>query len=304
MKDRKEETFSHPSYGLASMSRCQSSPKLFACPLTISQNTVRLTIYENVELIRGESGDRYLPHGKSAIEVEFSAAQFAEFVTTMNVGFGVPCTVRLFNGKIVENPPDLEPEAVKLRQNFGKRMDAASKSLEKHAKEMAEYLAKSNIPKKHWEPLLAPLKQMIQEVGCNSDFWLELFEEATEKVVTSAKAEVDAFVTSAIHRAGLEHIKGLAAPQKPELVALEPPKKKSTVTKAYRLMEAQNYLMKTHGLDTDDARHALINLEVPVDTGDPDITEISLEAWLLMNLEATEHDWKMTIDMALLAQNG
>lgn len=220
MKKDNDEHISHPSFGLAQLNRTQSSGTLFGSSLTMIQNTVRLTIHTNVELIRGDTGDRYYPHGRSAIEVEFSAAQFAEFVTTMNVGFGVPCTVRRFNGEIIKTPPSLEAEAVKQRKVFGDKMRASVEGLKKHARELRDYLSNSNIPKKHWDPLTKPIQQMLDEVGVNSEFWMELFEEATEKVVKEAKSEVDAFVTSAIHRAGLEHLQGLAAPKPIEMPML------------------------------------------------------------------------------------
>ncbi len=197
----------HPSYASASLSRTQANGRrLFGSAITTHSHTVRLRVMP-AELYRSETGDRIYAKHRPMIEVEFSAAQFAEFVSTMNTSAGIPCTLLSLNGNCVEQPPALEAEAARQRKVFEDRLGAAAESLKKHAYDMKAYLIANNIPKKHWEPLTRPLEKMLEEVGVNAGFWLELFEEATEKVVVAAKAEVDAFTTSAIQHAGLQALR-------------------------------------------------------------------------------------------------
>ncbi len=200
-----EEEIQHPSYGLVQFNRCSNThSKLFGSAIKSHMSTIRLRIFQNVKLLRGDSGDRYYTGNVPAIEVELSANQFAELVTTMNVGFGVPCTVRHLGNEIIEPPPELKTEAENVQNSFETRMRAAAKRLEEHVKDLPAKLEAAKIPKKHWEILMGPVNKMLQEVGLNSHFWLEMFEESTEKVVASAKAEIEAFQTSAIQQAGLK----------------------------------------------------------------------------------------------------
>ncbi len=196
----------HESFGLVQFNRisCGGKVRLFGSSIRDHGQTIRLRIFRNVSLIRAQSGDSYYAPNRPDIEVEMSAAQYAELLTTMNVGFGVPCTVRSFDGKRVSDPPDLAAEAVNVKGTFEKRMKQAAEALCEQRDQMAKNLEEMKIPKKHWETLMAPINKACQEVALNAPFWLETFEEATEKIVTSAKAEVDAFTTSAIHRAGIK----------------------------------------------------------------------------------------------------
>lgn len=205
LNDKNKET--HPSYCSAVLLRTQSNGRrLFGSAITTHSQTVRLRITP-AALYREETGDRVYAHGKQMIEVEFSAAQFAEFITTMNTASGIPCTLLSFDGKSVEEPPVLVAEATKQRKVFEKRLGDAAENLKQHAIELKKYLADNNIPKKHWEPLTRPLEKMLQEVGINAGFWMELFEEVAEKVVAAAKAEVDAFTTAALHQAGMKALR-------------------------------------------------------------------------------------------------
>ncbi len=204
MADQDETVENHPSYGLVQFNRTSSSGKLFASSLNNHFNTIRLRIYDGVDYIRSDHGDRFYAKNTPFVEVELSAAQFAELVTTMNVGFGTPCTIRRKGKEQIPSPPEVQQEAGRVRGTFAKRMQKSADALMKHADELHTYLEKNNVAKKHWGPLLAPIRQMLQEVGANSPYWMECFEEATEKVVAAAKAEVDAFTTAAVQRAGLK----------------------------------------------------------------------------------------------------
>lgn len=214
-----DQEHQHPSYGLVQFNRvATTSAKLFGSAIKTHFNTLRLRIYENVKLIRGQHGDRYYTGNVPSIEVELSAAQFAELITTMNVGFGSPCTIRYSRGKQVENPPELATEAEHVHKTFEDRMKEASKKLAEHVHDLPKKLEEAKIPKKHWETILGPIRKMLQEVGTNSPYWLECFEESTEKVVSAAKAEIEAFQQTAITNAGLRAL--AAGDVQPEQLAL------------------------------------------------------------------------------------
>jgi len=107
--DSEFEPKNHPSYGTVMFTRTHCGggrEKLFGSAITNHFTTVKLTIRE-AELRHKYHEDRIWGDRK-IIEVELSAAQFVELLTTMNVGTGTPCTIRFRQdvGKIeIPSPP-------------------------------------------------------------------------------------------------------------------------------------------------------------------------------------------------------
>jgi hypothetical protein len=209
MSDDKYEK--HPSYGMVQFSRVQCGGmtlqnKLFGSPLPYHLSTVRLRI------MRGErhhnlSYDSFYGH-EEIIEVELSPQQFADLLTSMNIGSGVPCTIRHLNGKQVEEPPhDSKSEAELVRDGFDDDVKKIATDLKVQSAAIKERLGKKNLTVEDRKFIASTLDMLVQEVEKNLPFVLQQFVEATTRVVTSAKAEADAFLSAAIQRVGLDTLK-------------------------------------------------------------------------------------------------
>ena len=71
------------------------------------------------------------------IEVALSAAQFAEAITQMNMGEGVPCTLRSVEGVSMENVPDeVVAENVQIRDGFKDKLLGVANILKEAHEEM------------------------------------------------------------------------------------------------------------------------------------------------------------------------
>lgn len=207
----------HPSYGLISISRISSSGKrrLFGSANEHHYHTVRIRIAE-AEWERRDSGDRFYGsmsgYGSgNVVEVELSAAQFAEFLTTSNVGMGVPCTIIYREGKEVESPPDVRVETEEIRETFKERLRGVASRLEKQKKATLAALPKS-IPDKIRQQVEAGLDGMLREITDHAPFISEMFREATERTTKAAKAEIDALVTHMIQLTGIKSLRKLGSP--------------------------------------------------------------------------------------------
>jgi len=154
-------------------------------------------------------------------EVELSAGQFAELITTMNVSDGVPCTIRYANGAPIPDIPVQKMEVERLRESFEKDMKKVGKKLRTFMDSAQETLAKKNLTKDDREQLMSQLRMFVQEMESNVPYALTSFEEATDKVMTHAKAEMDAFMTTAVMNAGLKSLstQGSEAPSIPMIEA-------------------------------------------------------------------------------------
>jgi len=218
--NRKE--FDHESYGMIGFSRITSTggSRLFGSSLENHYTTVRMRICQATRI--HDLGRDWYHGGKELIEVELSAAQFAELLTTMNVGSGVPCTIRHVGGDRMDDPPNELHEVEEVREGFREDAERLGREMRAMVKK-AEEMLKSKTPpnKSQREEILHDLQMFVQHVEKNMPFMASQFQEATEKMVTEAKTEVDAFITHNVVTEGLRSLaeKGVSS------VPVLPPKK-------------------------------------------------------------------------------
>jgi hypothetical protein len=116
----------HPSYGLVHISRVSSgtsATRLFGSPLAHHYGTIRISI-GSAKWLHGLHHDRYFGSNRGEhVEIEMSAAQFADMITSLNIGGGTPCTIRRLAGAEVPSPPDYATEAEHIRDNFENSLD-------------------------------------------------------------------------------------------------------------------------------------------------------------------------------------
>lgn len=196
----------HPSYGILHIARTSggtSAIRLFGSPLATHYGTIRLSISKGW-WIHGLHHDRYFGMNKEFIEIEMSAAQFADAITSLNIGSGTPCTIRYVNGERVPNPPAHATEAEHIRDNFSSSLDRYRAKLVEYRKVIEEETAK--LSAKAREKIRVALDVMQDQLSSNVPFVVKQFQEATTRITTAAKAEVEAFVTGVVRAAGLEAI--------------------------------------------------------------------------------------------------
>jgi hypothetical protein len=196
----------HPSYGILHISRTSggtSAIRLFGSPLATHYGTIRLTISKG-KWIHGLHHDRYFGMNKDFIEIEMSAAQFADAITSLNMGSGTPCTIRYVGGERVPSPPDHATEAEHIRDNFEESLGKYAEKAHTYRKKIEELTAK--LSTKAREEIRVALDVMEQQLTSNVPFVVKQFQEATTRVTTAAKAEVEAFVTGVVRAAGLQSI--------------------------------------------------------------------------------------------------
>ena len=194
----------HPSYGILHIARTNgNSKRLFGSPLAAHYSTIRLSISKG-KWIHGLQHDRYFGMNKDFVEIEMSAAQFAEAITSLNMGSGTPCTIRYVGGERVPNPPDYATEAEHVRNNFKETLGKYTERAHEERKRIEKLTSK--LSAKAQEEIRIALDVMEQQLASNVPFVVDQFQEATTRVTTAAKAEVEAFVTHAVRAAGLQAI--------------------------------------------------------------------------------------------------
>jgi hypothetical protein len=193
----------HPAYGTLRFSRVQGDcGKLFGSEIN-HMGYIEMTL-QQAEEVRGLSHSWYHGHGRALCSVKMSAAQFAEIITSMNIGSGVPVTIDYLDDAVGQRPGIADDSTLhdtikrKIKAKTEKVVDSAS-DLEK---QLGAMLADSKLPKTKQEALRALAATITRELGANMPFVLDQYQESAEKVAAKAKAELDAYTTSVIHRLG------------------------------------------------------------------------------------------------------
>jgi hypothetical protein len=203
---------SHESYVMVGFSRRNGSPgAMFGSSLRVHESYVTLRVTSAVR-IHEDGYDRYFGSLRGEIlEVDLSAAQFAELLTTMNIGSGVPGTLRYLSNRKVPNPPEAKVEAVRVREGFARDMKKLVRDAKASVEAVKEKLSGKTVSQSDRKAVLGAMEDLVQRVESDAPWMLQMFEEATEKVVVAAKAEMDAFATHNIVAEGLRSFAERAA---------------------------------------------------------------------------------------------
>ncbi len=177
----------HPAYAQIGANRVSGGAYLYGSDFR-HQHYIMLQIHDSV-LHRQLSGDR--PHsGKRLIEVAMSEAQWATFVSSLNQGGGVQCTLE-YTPEAGLVPPIAQPKDRKLQfsQEMTERFDMAVRAL----KVLAAQIDESPLSGKKKKELKDQLRVAKMNLAPNMDFVATQFDEHMERTVERAKAEVNAY---------------------------------------------------------------------------------------------------------------
>lgn len=196
----------HESFGQISFHRIQGHRRLYGSHLDNHPTFIRMAVKRS-ERVHSLSYDRYHEYGQVIVEVDMSAAQYAEAITTMNMGAAVPCTITTVTGiRYEEVPEDVEQEHAKIRMGFKKKLSGLVGILRKARKDGEEILEGKSVRKGDVKKMVAALRKLEQEVSANMPFVLTQFEESADRVVTAAKAEVESFALALLTKVGSEEL--------------------------------------------------------------------------------------------------
>lgn len=192
---QRESVEKHPRYGQIVAMRRSGTAYLYGSDFS-HQHFVTIQISTS-ELMRGLSRD--WPHARDRlIEVSLSEAQWATFVSSMNVGDGVQCTIEWKAGEGYLPEIDAAPDRHKqfAKESSEKIVDAAA-TLEEI---IAEVEREGRMGK---TKLLSMLRRVRGDIGEGSDWVAQSFSEHMEKTVEKAKIEINAYAQNLLVRTGI-----------------------------------------------------------------------------------------------------
>lgn len=189
---------SHPSYGTLSFSRrTGGATPLFGSSIE-HRDTIAMTLY-HADITRGLHSDSI--YGSKVIaEVEMSYSQFAEAITSMNMGSGVPVTIRRTEKDGNIPPCDFVSKREQFADEFKEKRKQATEESQQIIKDVAElFNQKKALTKTDKQEILTKLSKLSMDIGCNMDFIADQFNEQMDKTVMEAKGEIESFCQNKIN---------------------------------------------------------------------------------------------------------
>lgn len=212
--DREEIVERHESFGLISFSRLSHSGhnRMFGSHLDDHPTTYQLTVRRAQRVHSDLAYDRFRSdHDAERIELitlELTATQFVDLLTSLNMGEGIPCTLRQVMGTTMEDVPvEHQTERILIRNQFGKAMRDIVGSTRPFTDKIKSILGKATIGKGDRKEILTLLDRVLKIFGDSAPFALSQFNESADRMEKAGKAEVEAYAHQVIVAAGLEHLR-------------------------------------------------------------------------------------------------
>ncbi len=184
----------HPAFALIGASRVSTSrPGSTLFDSDIQHNYTVVVKIATASRGRNLSHD-WLHRKKEFVEVEMSEAQWASFVSSMNSGTGVPCTIR-------RREDDWEVAGVPYEPRLAESLDEVRSAGHRALADIrAAFAVAEERPTK---ANMRHLKAMIDNAPLNMEFSARSLNEHAENVVQRARADLEAMVAAKAHQLGV-----------------------------------------------------------------------------------------------------
>lgn len=192
----------HPAYAQIVASRITGGSMLYGSDFQ-HQNYITISVRPS-ELVRHLSNDRYYANALPLIEVKLSEAQWATFVSSMNIGFGVPCTLSHYGEKEIPGLPF--PKSKK--KTFTDEVESKAQKALDRMDILAEEIEQLKLSSKIKQQLLSKLEDIRTPLTSSIPFILGQFAEHMEESVEKAKIEINAYGTQMLMQTGLSALQG------------------------------------------------------------------------------------------------
>lgn len=184
--------YTHPAFAQIVASRSHGGHQALYGSDFMHSGVVTITIKRS-ELVRNLSHDWY-SGAAELISVDLSESQWATFVSAMNIGDGVPCTLNRIQGERMPGV-ELEQRTAQFNTEIGETLADAIKEID----EALELLPKGG-------KAAEKLRHARMEMVANLPFVAKSFASHMERHVEKAKTEIHGYMNQQIRAAGLEHL--------------------------------------------------------------------------------------------------
>ena len=190
----------HESYGIIDISRFSSNKSEFFGSDLTHQGGISISI-RKADIDR-KYHKEWFNSGAELIQIELSANQYVDAITSGMNTSGVPCTIKSFNGDripqinhVINKKEQFSNEMIETQMSFSNKIDNILLKLD------------GNIGKKKADDIKHDLNTLKSHIVSNTNFVLTSFNEAMEKTVTEAKHSISNYINHKVNSLGIEGMK-------------------------------------------------------------------------------------------------
>lgn len=212
------ERIKHPSYANLYIGRSQCSGQQALFGSSIKHHDIITLRISPAYMDRDLNYDRYYAENHPYIEINMSQSQFAQAITSLNMGAGVPVTLRQINGEYIEPCPFVDKRE-QFSNEFREDMNELTKKIKETTKAVEDLIQnKRTFTKADKEQILSTLHSVSQQLSSNYPYMFSMFNEQMDKTVTEAKAEIESHLQARMEDVAL---KAMGKSQEQELLPEE-----------------------------------------------------------------------------------
>lgn len=195
----------HPSYGTISVHRVSSNGT------DLFMSSVKNSTFISLEVCRAER-TRHSTHSDFVfsrdpiVRLNMTELQFAQMITSMGIGGGVPCTIdRVGFEQIEDCPPDTR--FAEFNTEIATDADETTSDLDELRAMLDELVEQPRVNKSQIRDLAAKMSKVLQDLKSNVPFLAKQVQKHTQTVIEDAKAQIDGHILDRVQRLGLESLK-------------------------------------------------------------------------------------------------
>ena len=196
-----QEKITHESFGQISIDRVTGVGSQFYGSELPQDNYISIEINHS-ELNRDLTREWYFPTNQ-ILKLRMTSNQFAELITSLNNGGGVPCTLERIENKSIEQFEKQESRKEFVHRKFKERMKEFAIRIRDNQQKAKTIINKKTLSKQDISDLNFNIDWLTQEITSNIPFFMECFQETMDEVVLEAKTEVENAIQHKINVLGL-----------------------------------------------------------------------------------------------------
>jgi len=202
-----ETVKNHPSQIQVGISRISGGDNEQFYGSDIETNSYILLTVSESEYKRRSLGNDYFFATRTILELKMTNLQYAEMLTTMNVGMGVPATlIALYADTLPQG--HIEPPLVENKvELLEKELEVASEGATVKLDELSGLINKLKISQKQKDELLKKVSATKYSLVESITFRLSQAKKELGKMTVEAKASLEGFYTSLCLRLGVKTLK-------------------------------------------------------------------------------------------------
>ena len=200
-----DPSYRHPSYGMISIHRTLGGTEEPLFGSEVGSSTKMRIELKQAEITQ-HLGRNWFYSYESICRVEMSPVQFAELITCPNTE-GMPCTINYVRDCGLIKYKGIGTQTQYVESQLETEVSTLKNKVSTINSEVKGIIGKSGTLKKaDKEKILSLVSSLVSILNSGIPFYEESLKESVDKLKSEARTEMDAYITHAIHKAGIEAI--------------------------------------------------------------------------------------------------